>query len=259
MDWQHLIMNGENLAEYAALLARRGPARPPARELRLGHLRRRQHGRRDRVHGDARARGRAAPRRATATTASGSGSTSTRTPRTRSTRCGARCSSGGSSTAVAARIDERRAARGAGREGRRARVRARLRRARRVSGLERRREAAARLDRDPARRGGAGAGVLRRRCSASRSATCCRSSTRRGSSGTASAATCELHLMLARRARRADKPHFCLVVDDLDGAAARGSRRRASRRATGTELVGRPRFTCRDPFGNLIELARIES
>ncbi len=35
---------------------RRGPARPPARELRLGDVRRRQHGRGDRVHGDARAR-----------------------------------------------------------------------------------------------------------------------------------------------------------------------------------------------------------
>src|ERR1041385_807173 len=104
MDWQHLIMNGENLAEYAALLAaegllghqhansgwgtfdddnmvgatafmetlelrsergepgrvrrasrRRGAARSPARELRLGNVRRRQHGRRDGVHGDARA------------------------------------------------------------------------------------------------------------------------------------------------------------------------------------------------------------
>ena len=42
---------------------RRGPARAPARELGLGHVRRRQHGRRDGVHGDARARGRAAPRR----------------------------------------------------------------------------------------------------------------------------------------------------------------------------------------------------
>ena len=63
MDWQHLLMNGESLAEYAALLARRGPARAPARERRLGHVRRRQHGRDDPVHGDARARGRAAARR----------------------------------------------------------------------------------------------------------------------------------------------------------------------------------------------------
>ena len=42
---------------------RGGAARPPARELGLGDVRRRQHGRRDRVHGDARARARAAARR----------------------------------------------------------------------------------------------------------------------------------------------------------------------------------------------------
>ena len=35
-----------------------GPAGAPARKLRLGHVRRRQHGRGDRVHGDARAGGR---------------------------------------------------------------------------------------------------------------------------------------------------------------------------------------------------------
>ena len=62
MDWQHLIMNGENLAEYAALAGRRGAARPPARELRLGDVRRRQRGRSNRLHGDARAGRRAAPR-----------------------------------------------------------------------------------------------------------------------------------------------------------------------------------------------------
>ena len=42
---------------------RRGAARPPARQLGLGHLRRRQHGRRDGLHGDRRAGHRAAPRR----------------------------------------------------------------------------------------------------------------------------------------------------------------------------------------------------
>ena len=42
---------------------RRGAARPPARQLGLGHLRRRQHGRRDGLHGDRRAGARAAPRR----------------------------------------------------------------------------------------------------------------------------------------------------------------------------------------------------
>ena len=62
MDWQHLIMNGENLGEYAAMLAAEGL---------LGH----QHANSGwgtfdddnmvgatRVHGDARARARAAPR-----------------------------------------------------------------------------------------------------------------------------------------------------------------------------------------------------
>ncbi len=41
----------------------RGAARPPARQLGLGHVRRRQHGRRHRVHGDARAGARASPLR----------------------------------------------------------------------------------------------------------------------------------------------------------------------------------------------------
>ena len=56
MDWQHLIMNGENLAEYAALLADEGLLGHQHAQLRLGHVRRRQHGRRDGVHGDDRAR-----------------------------------------------------------------------------------------------------------------------------------------------------------------------------------------------------------
>ena len=63
MDWQHLLMNGESLGGVRGPAGRRGPARPPARELGLGHVRRRQHGRRDGVHGDARARARAAPLR----------------------------------------------------------------------------------------------------------------------------------------------------------------------------------------------------
>ena len=106
MDWQHLIMNGESLAEYAALLAVEGAARTPARELGLGHVRRRQHGRRDRVHGDARAGGRVPPRRLRRRTASGSASTSTRTPRTRSRRCGARVLQWRFIDGVAARIDD---------------------------------------------------------------------------------------------------------------------------------------------------------
>jgi catechol 2,3-dioxygenase-like lactoylglutathione lyase family enzyme len=67
---------------------------------------------------------------------------------------------------------------------------------------------------------------------------------------------CELHLMLG------DEPppvraHFCLIV-----AALEELRERIEAAGVETDdptpLDGRPRFTCRDPFGNLIEFARIE-
>jgi catechol 2,3-dioxygenase-like lactoylglutathione lyase family enzyme len=68
---------------------------------------------------------------------------------------------------------------------------------------------------------------------------------------------CELHLMLLDEAPP-DRPHFCLAVDgDLRELRARLEAAGVETR-DGTELVGRPRFTCRDPFGNLIELARLE-
>jgi catechol 2,3-dioxygenase-like lactoylglutathione lyase family enzyme len=67
----------------------------------------------------------------------------------------------------------------------------------------------------------------------------------------------ELHLMLSDEAPPR-QPHFCLAVDDLDGLRARLEAAGVATR-DGTELRGRPRFTCRDPFGNLIELARIEA
>ena len=106
MDWQHLIMNGENLAEYAALLAAEGL---------LGH----QHANSgwgtfddDNMVGATAfmetlelAR-RAAPRELRRRTASGSASTSTRTPRTPSAPSSARCCSGTSSTASRRKIDE---------------------------------------------------------------------------------------------------------------------------------------------------------
>ena len=98
MDWQHLIMNGENLGEYAAMLAAEGSARTPARELRLGHLRRRQHGRSHRVHGDARARDRAAPGRLRRQRRDGSASISIPTRRTQSRPSSGACCSGASST-----------------------------------------------------------------------------------------------------------------------------------------------------------------
>jgi catechol 2,3-dioxygenase-like lactoylglutathione lyase family enzyme len=65
----------------------------------------------------------------------------------------------------------------------------------------------------------------------------------------------ELHLMLV------DEPspgggHFCLAVDDL-GALRRRLEEADVKTSDATEIVGRPRFFCRDPFGNLVELATI--
>jgi catechol 2,3-dioxygenase-like lactoylglutathione lyase family enzyme len=66
----------------------------------------------------------------------------------------------------------------------------------------------------------------------------------------------ELHLMLTDEPPPRG-PHFCLVSDDLDGLRSALDEAGVETR-DGTEVVGRPRFTCRDPFGNLVELARME-
>ncbi|HEY3183996.1 MAG TPA: VOC family protein [Gaiellaceae bacterium] len=69
---------------------------------------------------------------------------------------------------------------------------------------------------------------------------------------------CELHLMLADE-RPPERPHFCLVVDrDLGELRARLEDAGVETRDP-TEIVGRPRFMCRDPFGNLVELTRFEA
>ena len=65
----------------------------------------------------------------------------------------------------------------------------------------------------------------------------------------------ELHLM-----KTGDDPppraHFCLAVDSgLDALRAR-IEAAGIETTTPTEIVGRPRFTCRDPFGNLVELTK---
>jgi len=66
----------------------------------------------------------------------------------------------------------------------------------------------------------------------------------------------ELHLM-----QTGDAPprgaHFCIAVDDrLD--ELRGRLETAGvETSTPTEIVGRPRFMCRDPFGNLVELTQL--
>jgi catechol 2,3-dioxygenase-like lactoylglutathione lyase family enzyme len=66
----------------------------------------------------------------------------------------------------------------------------------------------------------------------------------------------ELHLQLTPEPAP-DKPHFCLLVDELDELRARIDAAGIETRDP-TELIGRPRFMCRDPFGNLIEFARID-
>jgi len=67
----------------------------------------------------------------------------------------------------------------------------------------------------------------------------------------------ELHLMLEDE-EPPERAHFCLVVeDDLEGLRARLVAAGVQTRDA-TPLAGRPRFFCRDPFGNLVELARIE-
>ena len=136
MDWQHLIMNGEHLPEYAALLAAEGLLGHQHAQLGLGHVRRRQHGRRDGLHGDARARARAAPR--------GYGANGERLgfdlyPYTED-QVGAvrRACEHWRFIDDGRRADRRRrAARGAAAQGRGPRLRARLRRARRASRMTR--------------------------------------------------------------------------------------------------------------------------
>ena len=51
--------------------------------------------------------------------------------------------------------------------------------------------------------------------------------------------------------------HFCIAVDSgLDELRAR-LEAAGIKTSTPTEIVGRPRFMCRDPFGNLVELTQL--
>jgi catechol 2,3-dioxygenase-like lactoylglutathione lyase family enzyme len=67
----------------------------------------------------------------------------------------------------------------------------------------------------------------------------------------------ELHLQLTPESPP-DKAHFCLVHDELDELRERLEAAGIQTRDP-TELVGRPRFMCRDPFGNLIEFVRLDA
>jgi len=50
--------------------------------------------------------------------------------------------------------------------------------------------------------------------------------------------------------------HFCLVVEDLEATRARLEERGYPTEET-TPIPNRPRFFCRDPFGNTIEFTTI--
>lgn len=51
--------------------------------------------------------------------------------------------------------------------------------------------------------------------------------------------------------------HFCLAVDDVE--ALREQLEAAGVAVVGsTRIPGRPRYFCRDPFGNLIEITTVE-
>ncbi len=68
----------------------------------------------------------------------------------------------------------------------------------------------------------------------------------------------ELHVFLEAPLGDASNRHFCLVVEDL--AALRAQLRAAGYAPYAVEAIpGRPRFFCRDPFGNIIEFTTIEA
>ncbi len=68
----------------------------------------------------------------------------------------------------------------------------------------------------------------------------------------------ELHVFLEEPLDDPSNRHFCLVVDDLAGI--RGKLSEAGYAPYDVEgIPGRPRFFCRDPFGNIIEFTTIEA
>ena len=67
----------------------------------------------------------------------------------------------------------------------------------------------------------------------------------------------ELHCFREQPLEDPSIRHFCLVVDDLAGM--RGKLSGAGFAPYDVEVIpGRPRFFCRDPFGNIIEFTTIE-
>ena len=67
----------------------------------------------------------------------------------------------------------------------------------------------------------------------------------------------ELHCFREAPLADGSNRHLCLVVEDLPGL--RRKLREAGYQPYDVEVIpGRPRFFCRDPFGNIIEFTTIE-
>ncbi len=66
----------------------------------------------------------------------------------------------------------------------------------------------------------------------------------------------ELHFLPEPPGATRSARHFCLEVDDVEAWRRRLAEEGAELEET-TPIRNRPRFYCRDPFGNLIELVTI--
>ena len=68
----------------------------------------------------------------------------------------------------------------------------------------------------------------------------------------------ELHVFTDDAPNPRSARHFCLAVDDVEALRTRLEEAGVTVEHT-TPIPGRPRYFCRDPFNNLIEITTIES
>jgi catechol 2,3-dioxygenase-like lactoylglutathione lyase family enzyme len=66
----------------------------------------------------------------------------------------------------------------------------------------------------------------------------------------------EIHFIPTTEPLVENEQHFCLAVDDVDAYRERLSAAGVTI-IEATPIPGRPRFFCRDPFGNLVELTTL--
>lgn len=67
----------------------------------------------------------------------------------------------------------------------------------------------------------------------------------------------ELHVFLSEETNIPAGRHFCLIVDDIQ--SVREAIEQIGYEVWDVEkIIGRPRFFCHDPSGNIIEIAKIE-